>query len=244
MRRFGPLLFSAAIVVLCAGIVSTRSDAWKKPAAEALDIPLDVEGVTSLEIIPDDLGNVIIAQRSPGIRSKPPEWAREDEDSVGVTVTRAGDRLRLDHEPDERLWGEVEVTIPPGLSSLSGSRLVVEAEVNAGTLRMDGASLRWNGDADALDMDALPGAMDPNRNCQQVSRVNFVAGSVQVLRVSIERGELVLGDLSRVGRIEVHAGADVQLTVRHIDDVGRIEIHPFGGMASSRASARARLCPF
>ena len=235
MKRIGPWLFGSGIVVLCAGIVSTRSDAWIKPRVDAIDIPLDTEGVGSVVISPGDLGTVVITDRPPGIHIDPYEWTRTTEDMAHVTVDRNGDRLRIEHEPGKSVSGDVELAIPPGIATLSGSRLEVKAEVNAGNLKMAGTSLNWDGDAGTLDMQALPGTIDLRRGCQNGASVYFEDGSVQVLRISIESGQLVLGNLSRVDRIEIHAGAEVQLTVSRIEDLRRIEMRPFDGTTTTSA---------
>lgn len=234
MTRIGPLVLSVGIGALCAGIISTRADIWKRPNPGELTMTLDMQGVQILEIGRRQLGELTIADRPALIHIH--WWQRPDADygTEPILRTRDGNRLRLDLPSEKLMPGKLTLEVPPGLELLSGRNLSVKADTNAGTLRIETFGLTWQGDAETLDIRARtwPSGECEARHERRTPAVSFVKGRAGRVRISIERGNVVLQDLSRVDRIELHAGPEVGLSIRHVEDLQRITLHPFDGEAT------------
>jgi hypothetical protein len=240
MKRIGPWIFAAGLVVLGAGIVSTRSAGWKKPYPGPQVIALDLQGVDSF-----DVGTVVnledsgltISELAPALSISGYGANMGEGDPAPVTVIRDGRNMRLEWRAG--WYGRVKLDLPPTLASLSGRHLDIKALASVGTLRIDAVDLRWQGDAQALDIRAQAAPAKSPQDCPALPNVIFEAGRVAQLRISIERGEVYLRDLSQVGRIEVHAAPEVSLRVGRIDDLPRIKLLPFDGEPTPPPAAGA-----
>jgi hypothetical protein len=247
MRRIGPLVFSGGILLVCAGIASTSLESWKKPQRDESTIvldTLDMQGVEALEIGGQQHATVRITDRQPRVIIRWWDNSARAETAEPVVATRSGNRLQLQFTPKYLARGSMTVEIAPGLALISATRLSVKAESNAGALRVDASHLDWQGDADALDIRALAEPAPTDNTCATRPDVTFANGRVERLRISIEWGEVHLGDLSAVDHIELHAGPDVSLSVAHLHDLQRIEMHPFDREATAPPRTQGRSeCP-
>jgi hypothetical protein len=242
MKRIGPWIFAAGLVVLGAGIASTRSPGWKNPDRDNQVIALDLQGVDSLDIGDREAQIVRISSVPPAIHI---QWygrgAAEDDADV-VSVIRDGRTTRLLWNARERAYAGVTLELPSTLRSLSGEQLYIQAQVNVGPLRIEAVDVAWQGNAQGLDIHALARPEQLPRDCNPHPSVTFDTGRVQQLRISIERGEVNLRDLSQVGAIEVHAGPGVALRVGRIDDLSRIKLLPFDGEPTPEPSTPEMDC--
>jgi hypothetical protein len=229
MKRIGPWIFAAGLAVLGAGIVSTRSPGWKQPNRDSQTIALDLQGVDSLDIGDRETQMLRISNLPPAIRIQWYGRGAVVDDAELVSVIRDGRNARLMWRSREPTYGLVTLELPSTLRSLSGENLNIRAQVNVGPLRIDAVDIGWSGDAQGLDIHALGRPEQLRRDCNPHPSVTFDAGRVAQLRISIERGEVNLRDLSQVGAIEVHAGPGVALRVGRIDDLPRIKLLPFDG---------------
>lgn len=230
MKRIGPWIFAAGLVVMAAGIASTRSASWKRPHTGPQVIALDLQGVESFDVGTltnlDDEG-LTISDLAPALHITRYGLNTGARQPVPVTVIREGQHMRLEWQAG--WFGRVKLDLPPTLASLSGRHLNIRAQASVGTLRIDATDLRWQGDAQALDIRGQSAPGQSSRDCPMHPSITFDSGRVAQLRVSIERGDVYLRDLSQVGRIEVHAGPEAGLRVGRIDDLPRIKLLPFDG---------------
>lgn len=230
MKRIGPWVLAGGLTLLCAGIVSTRSEHWKPPGRAEQFIALDMQGVNVLEVTDLQPGKLVIGAQHSQVRIKPWERAARDRASNRALVTRDNDRMQLDFSARGIPRGETTVEIAHGPGLIAGGRLQIETRTNAGTLEVETAELTWTGDADTLRVRALASLDGGARlSCDRLPRVAFLGGRIGHIRISIERGSVRLQNLSQVGRIELHAGPDVALSVGRLEDLRRIEMHPFDG---------------
>jgi hypothetical protein len=239
VTRVGPWMVAAGLALLGAGILSTRANFWKSPAREDHTVALDMRGVDTLDIRHSQIRNLTIGNRPAQVRIKWWDWDQPEGGSMPVTVTRQDNQLRIDRGPGSKGSGEISVEVPPGVKSVSGRNLFVLAEANAGALHLDTFNLTWQGRAESLDIRAK---VWPNIDCaapaeRVTPKVTIENGQIGLVRVSIERGEVSLGDMSQVDRIELYVGPEVSLAVNKIDDLHRLEIHPFEGEATPRPKA-------
>jgi hypothetical protein len=229
MRRIGPWVFAAGLVVLCAGIVSTRSASWKKPQRGTQTIALDFNGVDTLDVGTHPYNLLRISDLPPAMHF---EWyglADEQEGTEPITVIRDGSRMRLERRSRKTLYARVTLNLPPALGTLSGRQLNIRAPTAVGALRIEAFDINWKGNARSLDIRTRYWPVESQGSCTSLPKVSFAEGRVERLRISIERGDVYLGDLSQVGQIEVHASPTVGLKVGHIEDLRRIQLLPFDG---------------
>jgi hypothetical protein len=227
MRRIGPWVFASALTLLCAGIVSTRSENWKKPLRSDQHIALDLQGIDTIDIGSEPFGKLVIIDIPPGVFIARQGHAEPEDEREPVAVTRDGSRLRLAWKSPMVRTGATRLDITPGVTGLSGRELDIEAVASAGVLHIESADLDWVGDAQVLDIRARTWPVDPQAQCRNVPTLKFKSGKVGRLRLSIERGAVWLGDLSGVGQIELHAGPGVGLHLGRVEDLPRIKTHPF-----------------
>jgi hypothetical protein len=232
MMRLGPWVFVAGIALLCAGMASTHSDAWKWPDSDVQLVPLDAQGVDAIDLGRLLVNEVVVARGQPQLRIQWYQGAR-DGHQLPFTTARDGNALRLTVPPGKGVSGNVSLVVPTSVASLSGTRLSVKTTTDADKLFLDASNVIWAGNARELAIHARVWPGDNRRGCRAQPTVDFQYGVVERVRISIERGVITLGDISKAGHIEIHAGPDVGLQVRRIEDLRRIELLPFDGATTS-----------
>jgi hypothetical protein len=243
MKRVGPWMFAAGLVVLCAGIASTRSPEWKKPNQSRQTIALDMDGVDTLDVGDYRYEQLVFSDLPPAMDV---EWygvVAAGNERAPITAARKRNSLRLEPRSPAPLNAQVRLQMPPTLAGISGRVLGIKARTAVGALRIETSDLDWEGDAEALDIHARDWPDQSPQVCTNVPEVAFEGGKVARLRISIERGAVYLGDLSQVGLVEVHAGPGVGLQVGRIDDLPRIKLLAFDGVATEAPPAATRACP-
>ncbi len=233
MMRIGPWMLAAGLALLGAGIVSSASEAWKREKQER-SVALDMTGVEALDVGRTRIDRIVLAPRGDAMLEYSMwDGSRPDDDKPVVGATRERDVLKIDGALDYGVALDVALTLPvTSVRRLSGRKLAVQAESNAHSLRLEGSDVSWKGDADVLDVRLVAswesGCM--GKQSRNASGFVFEAGRVGVLRISSEGGTVKLGDLSRVDKIELHAGDDVRMDVRRVSDLRRIQFLPFDGV--------------
>ena len=255
--RIGPWILAAGLALLGAGIVSSGSGTWKsdeKPQSTTLDLAgadaIDV-GETRIDVIV--LGN----QGNAMLTYSHGEWAGGEVEPK-VSWKHEGNVLKLEGKLEYGMVKDVSLRVPARIDRLAGRRLNVEAEAGVGSLRIESSNLTWKGAADALNVSIMPLRSSDCSDDMHVpaATFEFKEGAVASIRVSIERGSVELGDLSKVGQVELHAGDDVRLHVRRISELDKVRVMPFDGIPTTdehadighddsdpaRAAARATGC--
>lgn len=230
--RIGPLVFGAGLALLCAGVVSTRADAWDTRVA-ARTIPLNLTGVEVLDLRDSGIRQLTITNEGNAQADYPGGVGIQQRSDGASTQTQAqtptcdvsGKVLRC--VADTRVIGEnPTMRIPPGRYLLLGSEIDIVAKADPGSFSLQAfGRVGWKGDSDSLEIRLTPQESTGKKlEWEAGPSFEFKGGRVGALNILAETGGITLEDLSRVGSIEVHATPDVRLSVKHLADIARIKV--------------------
>lgn len=225
--RLGPAMLATGLLLVVAGIVSSAADLWRVER-EHRSLVIDVASATTLDIGGSRLDTIEIGEREAALLEFTDIEADKDIERVawhtkdGVVVLEA-------EMPYSGVWGP-RMLIPLQFQTLKGVDLRITSTITAPALRIEASDLSWTGGASDLDIHALPIVKWSCSGLQELSsKVLFTGGKVGTLRISMEGGRLVLGDLSEVGDIELRVGNDVGIKLARVADLSRIRVLPFDG---------------
>ncbi|MCR6664276.1 MAG: hypothetical protein NVV60_14275 [Luteimonas sp.] len=234
--RIGPWLLVAGLGLLCAGVVSSASQAWERKEKPDVQVALDMQGLEAIDVGDARIEKIVLGnQGNPVLRIAPWKWQEQVIGADAVTSKRENDTLRIDVDRAEPGAREVVLRVPARAQRLSGKSLSLHAEAKVGTLRVEAVDMTWNGDVEALDVQLQPGRTQRcgERQIRPGSSAELEKGKVGRLRISIERGRVRLGSGLQFGEAEIHAGPEVRLDVGRIGDLARIRVLPFDGEPST-----------
>ena len=228
MRRVGPWVLGAGMALMVAGIGSSALDLWapvqqlEQEAGFTLREggAVDIRG-TRVDSITLDAGSEAVLRytllRPDAAAGGTPSASWRQEDGAWTLEADLG-------------YGEargVELELPAHASRLAGQGLDVKARTRVQALHVEGTYVRWAGDAGTLLLQAVPLGTSRCGEATRVSSVGFDEGEVDALRIISAQGEVRLGDLSRVGDVELRLAPDVRLQVARAADLERIRILPY-----------------
>ncbi len=230
--RIGPLVFITGLGLLCAGVVSTRADAWDTQVP-ARTIHLDLAGIDTLDMRDSQIRKVEIASGNtaellyPG--GKRYRWENDDAPVAAPSCHATGRVLRCTSGA-RFMPGEPKLYLPPGSYRLLLDDAEVEAKSGASAVALEvHGSVGWKGAVDVLEiMLVVPSATKGESHCG-TQQFTYSKGRVRHLRVQAEGGRLEFGDLSDVGGIDVQAAPDVGVNVARAADLARIKVVPLTG---------------
>lgn len=226
--RIGPWVFAAGLGLLCAGVVSSRADAWVVHAA-ALTIPLALNGVDTIDIRDGAIDKVVISDKGPPQVHYPEvgESMRMSEDKAlePPACHVAGSTLHC-VAGTPYMPGNPTMHLPPGRYRLlaGGAEIRSQVDLEAITLELDRGYVHWTGPVGDLTVKlSSRESTGDAADCDQ-PKFGFKGGRVGSLRILADTGGVSLEDLSRVANIEVQATGKVGLTVAKAIDVSRIHL--------------------
>lgn len=232
--RIGPWIFAAGLALLCAGVVSTRADAWDTRVPERT-VPLQLAGIRTIDIRDAAIREVAIAGKGhprvhyPGGNDL---LRLQDKQASPPGCAASGETLRCT-SPTLFLPGTPTMHLPPGRYRLlaRNTDIVAQSEVESFVLESDGR-IGWKGPAQALQVQLIQPERQPGKaEWHPPPSFSFNGGRVGALRIRAEKGDISLGDLSQVGSIEIFAAPDVSLTVSHVADLARVRVMPLADLA-------------
>lgn len=239
--RAGPWVFAAGLALLCAGVVSTRADAWDA-RLPALTIPLALNGIDVIDMRNSAIDKVVISSGDAARVHYPggPIYRRDEETPAASPACRTtGSTLRCT-SGKRYLPGEPTLHLPPGRYRLllRDASVLARSDIEFLALEASG-QVYWKGPADALDVVLVrPRPAKGVGRCEQ-SQFMFLGGRVHDLRIRARAGNLNFGDLSEVGSIEVQAAGHVGLTVDKANDIARLRVLP---LSSAQAGDQREAC--
>jgi hypothetical protein len=237
MMRIGPWVLGTGLLLLVAGVVSTRADAWDT-RIPALTIPLAMSGIDTIDIRASGIDKLVISSRLPAQVHYPEgsrfAWQDEKEQAAPPACHVTGATLRC-KAGTQYLPGTPTMQLPPGRYRLLAGDVTIlaQSDLESITLEVNG-QVSWAGPVDALDVTLVP----PPRTGKgdypcSPPRFAFNGGRVRSLRIQAGAGSLNFDHLSEVGSIEVEAAQDVGLEVDKAADIARIKVLPLTAAAAA-----------
>lgn len=237
MMRIGPWVVVAGVGLLCAGVVSTRADAWDT-RMPALTLPLTLAGVDTVDLRDSAIKQVVISSKGRAQAHYPggETYQRRDDDAAPVappTCRTTGRTLRC-ASGERFLPGEPTLQLPPGRYRLllRDASVLAQSEITSITLEVHG-QVYWTGPAEVLDVALAMSQPDKAAGYCTPPSFSLLGGRVHGLRIHAAVGGLNFKDLSEVGSIEVQAGQDVPLSVDKAADISRIKVLPLAATTSA-----------
>lgn len=226
MGRVGPWVLGTGLALMVAGIASSALDLWPKVLLEQeAAVPVPVGGAIDIRAMRVD--SVTLGARDDAVLRYTMGQAYGAEESPRATWREEGDAWVLEGNLDYGVARQVELEVPAHLSRLAGRRLEVQANARVPALQVQGSQVVWNGDAGTLVLQAVPTAINRCGEAMRDSVISFETGEVEVLRITSAQGGVILGELSRVGDVELRLAPAVSLKVARVDDLERITILPY-----------------
>lgn len=219
--RTGTWLLMAGLDLLALGIV-TAPKVEREARDRSLTIPM--QGVDALDLESSGLDTIML-DAVPELTLNYQLWHRHHDIEEPLISSHATNGV-LTLETNQGYWHNATLTAPLSLKRVHGNDLSVSALQPAGTLRLEGSSVRWNkGTADMLDVHLHTSP----RGCTQSSSTSpaftFEHGKINLLRIHAHTGTVIFEYIDQVGDIELHAGPSVRVQARHTD-LPRIRIVP------------------
>lgn len=237
--RIGPWMLGAGLLLLAAGVVSTRADAWDT-RIPALTIPLSMDGIDTIDIRGSGIEKVVISGKGPA-QVRYPEGRRfawqDPEQHATPPACRATGGTMSCKAGTQFLPGTPTMQLPPGRYRLLADDVAIlaQSELESFAIEVSG-QVNWTGPVAELAVSLLPpplaGKGEPY--CSP-PRFAFHGGRVGVLRIQANAGSLDLDRLSEVGSIELRATPEVGLTVSKAADIARIELLPLAAAPGAHA---------
>lgn len=229
MRRVGPWVLGAGMALMVAGIASSGLDLW--PSAQTgLETAVPVPAGGAIDIQGVRVDSITVEAREDALLRYTRVRAGDDVDEAPPVAWRQqGDVRVLEGALGYDVARQVQLEVPARLSRLAGQSLDVKANARVEALRVEGTSVTWDGDAGTLLLQAVPMATSRCGGVTRVSSTTFTGGEVQALRIVSAQGVVSLGDLARVGDVELRLAPDVRLQVARVADLEQIRILPYVG---------------
>ncbi len=225
--RLGPATFAAGLALVVVGIFTSAADLWEPETAERT-LAIDLQGVEALDLGASRVDAIVIADRIDGVLTFTERGTVEGVENATWQVR--DDVLVLDASMSHGAVDTPTLTLPPTLRRLTGGSVYVSSTVTAPAMRIDARRASWKGDAESLDVQVRPEARSLcDGRYELVSDFRFTSGAVGTLRITMEGGSIVLGDLSKVGEMELHVGDSVKIELERATDMARIRMLPFEG---------------
>ena len=227
MMRKGVVVFLAGIGLLCAGIVSTSDAFWGKQD-RSVKIPIEIGDATTVDLRGMRVVKVRFSNaEQPGLRGVATLGGGPDGIAERLVIARSGSTLRL-ASGDEPFYGTTLI-LPPRISKVFVDGGSFEGDPGMRTLHIEASGfLSWKGDVDTLDLVSAskpsnrqrPGCRD-HAGCVQTT-FSIDGGRIGTLAIESSGGDIRLGDIANVGRIDLNLGPDAGLSGEHVADLARI----------------------
>lgn len=229
MRIIGPSMLGTGLLLLAAGVVSTRADAWNT-RIPALTIPLAMNGIDTIDIRGSGIDKVVISEKGPAQVNYPEgrrfAWQEEKNRATPPACRIAGTTLRC-KAGTQFLPGTPTMQLPPGRYRLlaDDAAILAQSELESIAIEVSG-QVNWTGPVAELDVTLVPQPQAGNKDQSYCSppRFAFNGGRVAALRIQANAGNLDFERLSEVGSIELQTSPDVGLTVGKVADIARIKV--------------------
>lgn len=239
--RTGPLLVAGGLLLLAAALFSTavhKGSRWTPPQPQVQ--PLLANGWTDIDIgetwffpieLDDGVQPTVMRLDWPADHYKHSGQSIAEQ-LVQETLTLRGEmrdevRMTMAGPAQRHAAHEPTLRIPADrLRRLSGRWLNVQAHAPAGALALEGSVITWDGDAEHLQakvvyVDVLPSAIGLNDDAPAFRYVN---GRIAHLQVHASAGLVELAALDRVDRVTLVLGPKVELRLKRIEDLARIDL--------------------
>lgn len=236
--RAGPVLFLAAIALLCAGVVSTRGvGQWKSP--ETIEVPIDMAGVDTIDLRDTDVASVVISAERPHVAYRNAGRNTSDMKNLRPHMARVGNTLKISYS--QEYSGSETLFVTPQIGRILASNATIQAKARVQRIRIDATgTVNWSGDAGTLefvDTGPKPGCI---RGYGCTASFQFADGTVGSLAITTRSGQIQLQDLSGVGTVALRTGPDAKLHLEHVGDLPRIRFNAIeaAGDAAARGAAQ------
>lgn len=250
--RPGVLPIIAAFVLVVAGIVSTSIGMRGKDTVMGMpeDGELSTPGGSRFDHV--DLGDSKVGEISVDGAGRPLlRWRerfdgyspRPESGTVGISMRVVGGTLRVT-APSQYDWASsVSLRLPAGFETMQGHNLDLRPKQRMERLSLVAHGIEWIG-AGAGELEFSDHASCGFEQKPGAPYFRFLGGEVDVLRVHLRRGQILLEITDEVERIELAVTPEVAIKAsRH--DLDRIVWIPpqaveDGSVAMTRACVRAR----
>ena len=239
--RIGPWLLGAGLLLLAAGVVSSRADAWDT-RIPALTIPLPMDGIDTIDIRGSGIEKVVISSKGPA-QARYPEgrrfaWQDADKPATPPACEATDGTLRC-KAGTQFLPGTPTMQLPPGRYRLLAGDVAIQSQSDLESLAIEvSGQTSWTGPVAELEVSLPPQPkVGEGKSYCSPPQFAFNGGRVDKLRVQAGAGSIDFNRLSDVGSIEVHAAPDVGLTVGKAADIARIKVLPLAATSGINATA-------
>ncbi|HSD16402.1 MAG TPA: hypothetical protein VLC71_03960 [Thermomonas sp.] len=239
--RIGPWVLGTGLLLLAAGVVTSRADAWDT-LTPALTIPLAMRGIDTIDIRESGIEKVVVSSAVPAQVHYPGgrrfAWLDDEKQATPPSCRTTGATLRC--EAGTRFVpGTPTMQLPPGRYRLLVDDVAILAQSDLESVAIDAhGRISWSGPVAELDVTLVP----PPRTRKggypcSPPHFAFDGGRLRSLRIQAGAGSLDFDDVSEVGDIEVQAAADVRLQVAQAADIARIKVLPLAATPAVAADA-------